>query len=60
VKDPLDRTRALEDHCEAPENALEQQRCDFEPKQTFPAVKQRIAKILLAMRDRKKKPAEAG
>ena len=53
VKDPLDRIRELEDHCEALENALaEIKAVTFEPKQTLPAVKRRIAKILLAVRDR--------
>ena len=52
MKDPLDRIRELEDHCEALENALEHIRSvTFEPKQTLPAVKRRIAKILLAVRD---------
>ena len=38
--------------CEALENALEQIRAvTFEPKQTLPAVKRRIAKILIAVRD---------
>jgi hypothetical protein len=47
VKDPLDRIRELEDHCEALENALAQiTAVTFEPKQTLPAVKRRIAKIL--------------
>ena len=56
VKDPLDRIRELEDHCVALENALEQIRAvTFEPKQTLPAVKRRIAKILLAVRDRGRK-----
>jgi hemerythrin superfamily protein len=61
IKYPQDRIRELEDHCEALENALEKIKAvTFEPKQTLPAVKRRIAKILLAVRDRKKKPAEAG
>ena len=43
VKDPLDRIRELEDHCEALENALEKIKAvTFEPKQTLPAVKRRI------------------
>ena len=38
VKDPLDRIRELEDHCEALENALEKIKAvTFEPKQTLPA-----------------------
>jgi hypothetical protein len=61
VKDPLDRIRELEDHCEALEHALAQiTAVTFEAKQTLPAVKRRIAKILLAVRDCKKKPASAG
>jgi hypothetical protein len=51
VKDQLDRIRELEDHCEALENALAQiTAVILEPKQTLPAVKRRIAKILLAVR----------
>ena len=52
-----DRIRELEDQCEALENALaEIKAVTFEPKQTFPQVKRRIAKILLAVRDRGRKP----
>jgi hypothetical protein len=53
VKDPLDRIRELEDHCEALEHALAQiTAVTFEQKQTLAQVKRRIAKILLAVRDR--------
>ena len=46
MKHPLDRIRGLEDHCEALESALEKIKAvTFEPKQTLPAVKRRIAKI---------------
>ena len=46
MKDPQDRIRELEDHCEALENALGQIRtATFEPKQTLSAVKRRIAKF---------------
>ena len=51
-----DRIRELEEHCEALENALaEIKAATFEPKQTLPAVKRRIAKILLAVRNRGQK-----
>jgi len=54
VKDPLDRIRELENHCEALENALAKiTAVTFEPKQTLPAVKRRIAKILVAVPDRR-------
>ena len=57
VKEQLERSREFEDHCEALENALENIKAvTFEPKQTLPAVKRRIAKILLAVRDRGGKP----
>ena len=50
MNDPLDRIQELE-------NALEKLKAvTFEPKQTLPAVKRRIAKILLAVRDRGGKP----
>ena len=56
MKHPLHRMRELQDHCEALENALEKIKLvTFEPKQTLPAVKRRIAKILLAVRDRGRK-----
>jgi hypothetical protein len=59
VKYPQDRIRELEDPCEALENALEQNRSvTFEPTQTLPAVKRRVAKILLALRDRGRKEPE--
>ena len=56
MKHPQDRIRELEDECEALENALaEIKAVTFEPKQTLAAVKRRIAKILLAVRDRGRK-----
>ena len=56
VSNPLDRIRELEDHCEVLESALaEIKAVTFEPKQTFPAAKRRIAKILLAGQDRGRK-----
>ena len=56
VKEQLERIRELENHCEALENALAKIKAvTFEPKQTLPAVKRRIAKILLAVRDRGRK-----
>ena len=57
MKDPLDRIRELEGNCEVLENALaEIKAVTFEPKQTLPAVKRRIAKILFAARERGRKP----
>jgi hypothetical protein len=57
MKHPLDRIRGLEDHYEALESALEKIKAvTFEPKQTLPAVKRRIAKILLAVRIVRKSP----
>ena len=56
VKGPQDRIRELEAEVEVLENALgEIKAATFEPKQTLPAVKRRIAKILLAVRDRDQK-----
>jgi hypothetical protein len=57
MKDPLDRIRELERHCEALENAIaEIQGVTWEPKITLPALRWRIAQILVAVRDRGKKP----
>ena len=57
MKNPLDRIRELEGNCEVLENALaEIKAVTFEPRQTLPPVKRRIAKILLAVRDRGGKP----
>jgi hypothetical protein len=53
MKDQSDRIRELERHCEALENAIEEiNAATFAPKQTLPARKRQIARILVAVKDR--------
>jgi hypothetical protein len=56
AKDPQDRIRELERHCEALENAIEEIRTvTWQPKITLPALRRRIGQVLVAVRDRKPK-----
>jgi hypothetical protein len=57
AKDPHNRIRELERHCEALENALEEVRAAvFEPKTTLPRLKHRVGQILVSARDREPEP----
>ena len=51
MKDPADRIRELERHCEALENAIEEIRAaTWEPKTTLSRVKRQVAKILVGLK----------
>jgi uncharacterized coiled-coil protein SlyX len=51
AKDPQDRIRELERHCEPLENAIQEIRTAmYEPKVTLPQAKHRVAHALMKLR----------